>query len=253
MYIQENIRSQRKNELELRRILRGLWDNALLIVLSGILLGLVLILFTKLFIPPEYEAGTKFFVLSRHSQTTVSISDMESSASLTQDYIEVIRSRTVLERTISELGLDMSYEELLKEVTATATIDTSIISISVTAEDPYLVAEIADKISDISMEVIRQVMEVETIHVIEPAEIPDSPEGPSLARNGVVGGMTGILLSMLVVIWRTLIDNALWDSNDVRYYLGLDTLGSIPFIGNDTVKTNKARRKRRKHAKKNII
>ena len=44
MYIQENIRSQRKNELEQRRILRGLWDNALLIVLSGILLGLVLIL-----------------------------------------------------------------------------------------------------------------------------------------------------------------------------------------------------------------
>lgn len=253
MYIQENIRTQRKNELELRRILGGLWDNALLIALSGILIGFAFILFTQLFISAEYESGTKLFVLSRHSQTAVNSSDMESSVSLTQDYIEVIRSRTVLERTISELDLDMSYEELLAEVTVAATVDTSIISITVTAEDPYLAAEIVDKISNVSKEVIRQVMDVETITVIEPPEIPDSPESPSLVRNGLVGGMTGILLSMIVIIWRTLIDNAIRDSSDIRYYLGLETLGSIPLTGTDTVKTKKVRRTRKKHAGKNII
>lgn len=253
MLTQKNIRTQRKNELEIRRILEELWDNALLIVLTGIVVGFVFILFTQLFISEEYEAGTRLFVLSKHSQTAVSSSDMESSISLTQDYIEVIRSRTVLERVISEGDLDMSFEEFLPTVTAIASVDTSIISITVLAEDPYLAAEIADSISYISMDVIRQVMEVETITVIEPAEIPDSPEGTSLVRNGLTGGIIGLFISIIAIVWKTLTDTAIRDSNDVRYYLGLDTLGSIPLSNMDKAKTNKAKRTRRNHAGKNII
>lgn len=247
MFRQDNVKGQGKNELELKNIFEGLWDNGLIIVLIGIITAFIFILFTQLFISPEYESETSLFILSKQSQTSVNSSDIEFSESLTQDYIEIIQSRTVLERTISELNLNMSFEELLPEVLVVSPINTSIVSITVSTDDPYLSAEIADKIADISMEVIHQAVDAGTIYVLEPAEISTSSENPSLVKNGVIGGMAGCLISSLFIIWRILTNTVIRDSNDVRYYLGLETLGSIPLSN-----INHIKRTRKKHAEKNI-
>lgn len=247
MFRQDNVRSQEKKELELKKIFEGLWDNALIIVLIGIITAFIFILFTQMFISPEYESETSLFILSKQSQTSVNSSDIELSESLTQDYIEIIQSRTVLERAISELDLNMSFEELLPEVLVVSPINTSIVSITVSTEDPYLSAEIANRIADISMEVIRQVVDVGTIYVLEPAEISLSSDNPSLVKNGIIGGMAGCMISSLLIIWRILTNTVIRDSNDVRYYLGLETLGNIPLLS-----INNMKRKRKKHAEKNI-
>lgn len=247
MVKQNGVETRQKKELGLGKIFEAIWDKSVIIILSGIIIAFVLILFTQLFIEPEYEAESKLFVLARQSQTSVNSSDMEASDSLTQDYIEFIRSRSVLEGTISQLELEMTYEDLLSNVIVVAPVNTNIISITVSANEPYLAAELANRISETSMEMIRQVMNVDTVEVLDSAEIPSSSESPSLTRNGIVGGMLGILLSVIAVIWKKLADNTIKDRDDVKYYLNLELLGIIPLSNRE-----KTKRKRKNHEEKII-
>lgn len=221
-------RSQKRLELDLEIIFQDIFDKFIIIILAGIITAFIFILFTQLFIVPEYESQTKLFVLSKQSSASVTSSDMESSASLTQDYVEVIQSRTVLEKTISDLNLDMTYDELQSGLLVTSSVDTRIITVETTAEDPYTAASIADKICSISMRIIQETMEVETINIIEPAEIPLTSVRPSLTKNGLIGGITGIIFISACFVIRRLTDTTIKNSQDVKYYLGLETLGSIP-------------------------
>ena len=41
---------------------------------------------------------------------------MQTSLSLTKDYAELIKSRTVTEGVIAQLNLDLTHEELLKKM-----------------------------------------------------------------------------------------------------------------------------------------
>lgn len=226
----ENYQTRRRSELELGRILEELWDKAVLIILTGAITAFLIMLGTQLFGTPQYEARAKLFVLAKQSRTAVTSSDMEASTSLTQDYAELIKSRTVLEQAIAKLELDMRYEELLGMVTVTVPVDTRVMSVTVVSRDPYLSAFAANTICDIASRQIRQVMDVETINMVERADIPVQSSGPGLMRSGLAGGMAGILLAVLAVTVRTLTDSRIRDRQDVKYYLGLETLGTIPLM-----------------------
>lgn len=232
MLMSENYHTKRRSELELGKILEEIWAKAVIIVLIGAISAFLVMLGTQIFGVPKYEAQTKLFVLAKQSRTAVTSSDMEASTSLTQDYMELIKSRTVLEQTIAELGLDMRYEELLGMLTVTTPVDTRVISIGVSSKDPYLSAFAANTICDIASSQIRQVMNVETINVVERADIPVQPTGPGLMASGLMGGMVGILLALAAVTVRTLTDSRIRTSRDVKYYLGLEILGSIPIMAN---------------------
>ncbi len=47
---------------------------------------------------------------------------------------------------------------------------------------------------------IQQVMDIKAVNVVETANIPDEPSSPSVPKNGVIGGLLGILLAAAVVI-----------------------------------------------------
>ena len=55
-------------------------------------------------------------VLSKQDNNTLTQQDMQTSLSLTKDYAELIKSRTVTEGVIAQLNLDLTHEELLKKM-----------------------------------------------------------------------------------------------------------------------------------------
>ena len=77
------------------------------------------------------------YVLSKQDNNTLTQQDMQTSLSLTKDYAELIKSRTVTEGVIAQLNLDLTHEELLKKMAVDSATDTRILSITVTDADPY--------------------------------------------------------------------------------------------------------------------
>ena len=155
--------------------------------------------------------------------------DIQTSTSLTKDYAELIKSRTVTEGVIAQLKLDMTHEELLKKLSVDTPTDTRVVSITVTDTDPYTAAEIANAVRDIASKHIQQVMDIKAVNVVETANIPDEPSSPSVPKNGVIGGLLGILLAAAVVIIVYLTNDTVKTPEDVEKYLGLSVLGTIPY------------------------
>ena len=159
--------------------------------------------------------------------------------------LELIKSRTVTEGVIAQLKLDMTHEKLLKKLSVDTPTDTRVVSITVTDTDPYTAAEIANAVRDIASKHIQQVMDIKAVNVVETANIPDEPSSPSVPKNGVIGGLLGILLAAAVVIIVYLTNDTVKTPEDVEKYLGLSVLGTIPY---SSKMGKKSKKKKKRHA-----
>ena len=214
-------------EIDLGEVFHLVISKLGVIILSGILLGVLSIIGTMLFITPKYESTTKIMVLNKQDNNTLTSADMQTSTQLTKDYAELIQSRTVLEGVIAQLNLDMTYKEMLNKVSVETSSDSRIVSISVTDEDPYTASEIANAVRDMAAEHIQSVMDIEAVNVVDTANIPNEKASPSLAKNGVIGGLLGVIIAMAAVIIIYLTNDTIKVEEDVERYLGLSVLGSI--------------------------
>lgn len=226
---------QRNDELEidLWEIIRVLWSRAPVIILSGIVLALVAIVGTKLFITPQYQSTTRMYVLAKQNNDTLTNSDLQTSTLLTNDYAELIQSRTVTEAVIAQMNLDLTHEELLNKLEVTVPADTRILTISVTDPDPYMARDLANTIRDTASEHIQQVMDVEAVNVADEANIPEQPVSPNTMRNGLIAGVLGCVIAVAVILVQYLTNDTIKTSEDVERYLQLSTLGMIPLDENE--------------------
>lgn len=232
-------------EIDLGEVFHLVISKLGVIILSGILLGVLSIIGTMLFITPKYESTTKIMVLNKQDNNTLTSADMQTSTQLTKDYAELIQSRTVLEGVIAQLNLDMTYKEMINKVSVETSSDSRIVSISVTDEDPYTASEIANAVRDMAAEHIQSVMDIEAVNVVDTANIPNEKASPSLAKNGVIGGLLGVIIAMAAVIIIYLTNDTIKVEEDVERYLGLSVLGSIPFSEKESRSKKKKSRKRR--------
>ena len=232
-------------EIDLGEVFHLVISKLGVIILSGVLLGVLSIIGTMLFITPKYESTTKIMVLNKQDNNTLTSADMQTSTQLTKDYAELIQSRTVLEGVIAQLNLDMTYKEMLNKVSVETSSDSRIVSISVTDEDPYTASEIANAVRDMAAEHIQSVMDIEAVNVVDTANIPNEKASPSLAKNGVIGGLLGVIIAMAAVIIIYLTNDTIKVEEDVERYLGLSVLGSIPFSEKESRSKKKKSRKRR--------
>lgn len=235
-------------EIDLKEIFGLLISKAWAIILSGITAGLIFIVATMLFITPQYESTTKMYVLNKQAEGQITSADMQSSLYLTKDYSELIKSRTVTEGVIAQLNLDLRHEEMLQKMSVTSPTDTRVIAITITDEDPYTASQIANAVRDIAAAHIRNVMDTEAVNVVENANIPDEKASPSLSKNGIIGGMLGVVLATAIILIVFLTNDTVKSQEDVEKYLGLSVLGTIPM--SDTQKKNNKKHKKNKKGRK---
>lgn len=228
--------------IDLGELLSALWSKAHLILLAGILAALVAFAGTQLLITPKYTSSTSMYMLSRTDSTSgLTNSDFQAGTQLTQDYMELVQSRAVLEQVISILNLDMTTEELADMVTTENTTDTRILTISVENEDPELAQQIADALRETASVKIQEIMEIDAVNTIEEANFPTEKSSPSITRNTVIGGALGILVAVAVIVLIFILDDTIRTPDDVEDYLGLNVLTSIPIQEGESKKVKKVK------------
>ena len=242
---QQNLQNNDEIEIDVLELFHVLLDKIWVIILTGAVAALAVVAATILFITPQYQSTTKMYVLSN----TLTSQDMQTSLSLTKDYAELIKSRTVTEGVITQLNLDMTHEQLLSKITVDSATDTRILSISVRDADPYVACEIANAIRDVAANHIKNVMDIDAVNVVETANIPENKISPSIKKNGLVGGVAGVAIAIAIILITYLSNDTIKTQEDVERYLGLSTLGTIPMSEADRKNKNKKKHKKQKRSK----
>lgn len=240
---QQNLQDNTDIEIDVLELFHVLLNKFWIILLAGIIAALAFVGGTILFITPQYQSTTKMYVLSKQDNNTITQQDMQTSLSLTKDYAELIKSRTVTEGVIAQLNLDLTHEQLLGKVSVDSATDTRILSITVTDSDPYEACKIANAIRDVAANHIKNVMDIDAVNVVETANIPDQKSSPNISKNGVIGGLLGVLLSVAIILIAYISNDTIKTQEDVERYLGLSMLGTIPLTAAD--RKNKKKKQKR--------
>jgi len=216
--------------IDLGALFAAIWDKIVIIILAGVALACVAFLGTKLFITPTYDSTTKIYVVNSQTDSAITYSDVQLGSQLTKDYMELVKSRPVVEGVIAELGLEDTYEELCSKISVANAADTRILAITVTDENPRMSQNIANQLRGAVAEQIQEVMRVDEVTVVEEANLPDRAARPSAFKNFAIGGVVGVFVAVAAVVLIFVMDDRIKTQEDVEKYLQLGILGTIPVV-----------------------
>ena len=239
-------------EIDIGHILSILWEKILVIIATGIIVGLAGFLVSKFLITPKYESETKLYVLNRANDSATTLSDVQLSTQLTKDYQILVTSAPVMNQVIKELGLNMKASELASTISVDTPSDTRVLQITVTSDDPKRAKDIADKVAQVSSKKICDIMKIEQVNVIEEGSLSEEPAVDTVQKWTLIGLALGIVLSCAVIIIRSILDDTVKTTEDVDKYFDLSTLAVIPIseeMDDGLGKNKKSRKTKKKRSK----
>ena len=90
---------------------------------------------------------------------------------------------------------------------------------------------------------IQEVVDIKSVKVVSPANVPDKKSSPSNTKNALIGALAGALLAIIIIMVRFLMNDTIRDAADVEKYLHVSTLGTVPLAAG----TKKSSRRHRKN------
>ena len=211
--------------LELFWVIVDKWKMIFLAMLIGaVLMGG----YHTFLMKPSYQADASIFITNNES--VISVSDLQLSSELTEDYAKIIKSRNVLKQVIKDLDLDLNYKQLAKLVDVTNPQDSHIIQICVTCSDIELCRDIANALMNTGIDRIYQVIGSSEPTVIDYSEAEAVEEVSSgLLKDVAIGALFGIVLACGLICVKYLTDTTLKTDEDVRKDLRIPVLAVIPY------------------------
>ena len=203
------------------------------LLLIGLIMGAVIMAgYYGMFVQSTYRATTELYITN--SDSIISLQDLQMGTALTEDYKTIITSRTVLNKVIEDLQLNMDYRQLRKLISVSNPTGTHIISTSVTTTNRDSSRIIANDLLNVSIERLYQVIGTSEPTIIDYSQA-DAVENvtPSMRRYIMMGGLIGMLLVAAFITIRVMMDTTIKTDDDVERYLKLPMLSSVPFFEDD--------------------
>jgi polysaccharide biosynthesis transport protein len=88
----------------------------------------------------------------------------------------------------------------------------------------------ADLLSQMQLAQLSEAVDTEIIDILDPALVPDAPTNADKNMKMIVGAVFGLILGLSVAFVLEFLDKAIKTVDDVKRYLKLQVLGTIPHI-----------------------
>ena len=191
---------------------------------------------------PQYTATSELLATYRSSAAASGASsnavELSSGAnyinSQIQTYPQLIKTESVLQPVIDDLGLDTTVKELAASVTASNPDGTMLVDISVNDPDPKQASSIANSVAEnLRKQVTSTIYSDEGDKIISPVNLvqqayaPASPSSPNVKLNMAIGLVSGIVLGVMVALIKDLLDTRVRRDSDVTTVIDAPVLGSL--------------------------
>lgn len=225
--------------IDLLHIFKTLWLRSWLIAVAGLLAAVIGFAVSAFVIAPKYSASIMLYVNNSsfslgNTSFSISSSEITAAQSLVKTYGELLNNRTTLERVIEKTNVPYTYRELSAMVVAAPSNETEIMKVTVTTEDPYEAAKIANCIAEVLPIRISEIIDGASMEVVDSA-VPDLAKvSPSITKYTAVGFMLGIFISVLALVIAALLDDTIHDEEYILKTYDYPILAKIPdLMSND--------------------
>lgn len=210
--------------LELLHLLR---KHLILVVALPIVCAVAMAVVAYGFMANVYTAETSMYVLSQSGEENTSTlqSNLSASQMIANDVAALIESSRVTNATADDLGLDdlNGYD-----ISVSSETTSRVITLSVEGADPQEAADIANAMAANVSEVAREVMNVQSVNVVDEAAAPEHPSGPSRTMYVAVAFLAGLFVAVAIVVLLDMLNTKVRSAEDVEELLGVPVIGRIP-------------------------
>lgn len=212
--------------LDLFKLVR---KNIVFVIILPILCAVATGLVSWLALPNLYTSSVSMYVLTTSSSDSDGLSNMDLSASqmLTNDVAKLIQMDRVINDTSKALGMSSLSDYSISVASDTTT---RMLTLSVTGESAQSTAIIANKLAETTNTTASELMDVESVNVIDLASEPNSPSGPPRIVYTAFSFLLGIFLAIVVLILMDILNTKVRNPEEIEELLALPVIGRIPTI-----------------------
>ncbi len=238
-------------ELDLKELFNIFWSKKIPIILLVLIFAVLGFIYTMTMVTPMYTASTTLVLATSNrdnqgtTNTTNSIttSDITLNSNLVSTYSVLVRSKDVLGQVISNLGIDISWEELRNNVTVSSVEDTEVLEISVTNLNPEYAADIANEIAKVFSDKVSEIYNINNVHIVDEAEVDNVPSNINHSKDVVIFAFIGAVIAVLYVLIANMLDTTIKTADDIEKQFKLPVLASIPMHGTEMQKKKRGGKK----------
>lgn len=218
-----------EKEISLQEILDLLRENARFII--GLTLACVIIvgLFTVFFVSKKYSSNTTLIVGKpegyAETNDSATYSQVMTNQQLVGTYSEIAKSDSVMTKVVSNLGLDLTDEQLAKKISVTTVNDTELIDITVTDTSANRAAQIANETAKVFMENVAGLMKINNLQIVDTAVVNNDPVSPNLRLNLAIALLAGLVISIFIIFLRETLNTTIKSVDELK-----DISGDIPIV-----------------------
>lgn len=212
--------------LELLHLLRKHLKLVIALPLAGML---AVGAYSYVAMPNTYSATVSMYVLVKQENANSNSlsSDLSASQMVTNDVATLLKSDRVVNETASALGLD-SLKAYKTSITSSTT--SRVLSLEVTGPDAEMAANVANKMADEVSSVAHDVMNVDSVNVVDSAKVPTAPSGPKRPLFMAIGLLGGLFVAVAIVVVSDMLNTKVRDEEELEELLGLPVIGRIPAV-----------------------
>jgi capsular polysaccharide biosynthesis protein len=225
-------------ELDLKELLNLFWSKIFQIILIVIITAGIGIIYTFGFTTPKYSSTTTLLLAGSEqssngdTKNAITTTDVTLNSKLVSTYSDIVKSNTVIRRVISNLGIDVSEDNLRKNVSVKNKEDTDIINITVTNENAAYSAKIANEIAKVFIQEIQNRYHINNIDILDEAEVESTPSNIHHSKDIVIFAFGGLVIAIMYILVANMLDTTVKTPEDVEKGVGLPVLVSIPLLEN---------------------
>ncbi|KXZ40584.1 Capsular polysaccharide biosynthesis protein [Alkalithermobacter thermoalcaliphilus JW-YL-7 = DSM 7308] len=217
-----------EEQIELRELLYILRKRIGMISIITVIAVIISALVSYFILKPQYETSTTLIVNKAYEEDRINHNDIMLNQRLVSTYGEIVKSRAVLEKTIKDLKLENTYEQLQGNIKVTPVKDTQIMRITVSGNDPALITKIANTTAKNFIDEVTRIMNIENVQIIDTAKLPKNPIKPKRSLNIAIAFVLGIMLGVFIAFLIEYLDNTIKTPKDIENHLDLPVIGVIP-------------------------
>ena len=217
-------------DIDIKRILEIIFSKKIfiiLILLLSITLGYVYSYYYK---QPEYKSSVTILLVADENKENKELTqtDLNINTSLISTYSSIAKSTNVMQKTIDNLGLNMSTSKLQKSVETAQVDKTQFLKITVKNSNPETAKNIANELAKVFTEQIKEIYNLENISIVDEAEIENQPFNVNHAKDMIIFAFAGIFASAILVMIIYIFDDTVKDEKQIERNVKLQNLGRLP-------------------------
>ena len=225
-------------EIDLKELLLVYWKKKCFVAIVTLISIVMGYYYSYYHVVPKYESTTTLMLgkisnFSSDSTETrddyqIAQSEITINSSLVSTYSKLITSRTLVQKVIANLKLNLSEGAIIGSTIVSRVEQTQLIQIRVRNTNPELACKIANEIAKVFSEQIKDIYNINNVYIVDKAIPSGTPYNTNHKKDLGISALIGFVLSSGLILLYYLLDNTVKSEEQLEENIGVKNLINIP-------------------------